>query len=269
MKAFKKLFFGLCAIALLSSCEKVIEVELEDHEPQLYIAADLSLVDEQLEVIIGKTSPYFAAGASEMIESATVILSDDQGNSYSVPHQGNGVYLLDIIPNTDRTYTLTANVEGQDYVASSFLPSTVMLNELVPTFQAASGPIPEGNIVWMRYQDPAGESNYYRAVHWVNDTLQLAGEDLIIFDDALNDGIYAATPLFQKFFDSGDVLRVQLIHCDQDSYEYYNSLADIVSSGQGPNGGSAAPGNPNTNWSGGIDGKFTAFSSTELTITIP
>lgn len=269
MKTLKTIAFALSVLVLFSSCEKVIEVELEDQEPQLYIDADLSLADEQLEVIIGKTSPYFAAGESEMIETATVILSDDQGNTFNVPHQGNGVYVLDIIPNSGRTYTVSASVEGQDYMASSYLPAPVTLDALVPTFQEASGPLPEGNIVRMRYQDPTGEANWYRAVHWVNDTLQLAGEDLIIFDDALNDGLYTAVPLFQKFFDSGDDLRVELIHFDQASYEYYNSLADIISSGQGPNGGSAAPGNPNTNWSGGIDGKFTAYSSTQLSIVIP
>ena len=56
---------------------------------------------------------------------------------------------------------------------------------------------------------------------------------------------------------------VELWGIDRANYYYFNGLAED------PGAGTAAPGNPETNLSGGVLGVFTVAATSRLTVTIP
>ncbi|MEM6265488.1 MAG: DUF4249 domain-containing protein, partial [Bacteroidota bacterium] len=255
------LAFGLTMMA----CEKVIDVDLNEADRQLVIEAQLEEGEHVFEVYVTETGPYFSAGEQPIIRDAVVRLTDDQGLDELIPVNDDGFYTATIRAQAGRTYTLMVEIQGEVYQATSFLPSQVVLEDLLPEFQEARGPIEEGYLLYFYYNDPPNVPNFYRAVHRINGVAQLTGEDLQVVNDNINDGSYTRFPLFGQIFDPGDTVEVELIHFDEASYDYFSSLGDIIDTGGGPNSGSAAPANPVTNWRGPADilGYFTAYSSSK------
>lgn len=269
MKKFNILWSLLFGFVMLTACEKVIDVDLDEADPKLVIEAKLQEGTHEFEVQISYSAPYFENELPEYVNDAEVTLIDGNGNSVKVPFFQKGIYKLDYTALSSMFYTLEVSLDGRNYSASSFLPEKIELNEVYAD-EAPNNAFAEGDFnVLYRYNDPAGVENYYRVLHAVDGEFQNDGDDLIILNDNLNDGSSARIPLLQKFFNSGETVTIVLIHFDEASYDYFNSLSDIVSDANGPNAGSAAPGNPNSNWSGDVLGYFSAFSSDTLGLEIP
>ena len=89
-----------------------------------------------------------------------------------------------------------------------------------------------------------------------------------VLNDNRNDGNQVRTSLMMKTFQSGDLVEIELIHFDEASYNYFSTLGDIIGSSRGPNSGSAAPGNPISNWTNGALGYFSAYSADVAEIVI-
>jgi len=266
MKYIKLLPFAI--ISLFFSCEKVIDIDLNESEKQVVIEAKLSEGTQSFSVIISQTAPYFESQSPQSVDNAIVTLRDETGSALLIPFQQNGIYTSEVTAISGRTYTLDVQIEDKIYTANTFLPEKVELTELYTEFRAAMGPNDEGYLVYFRYEDPPGVKNYYRVVHSVNGVPQNTGEDLQVLNDDFNDGSNARFALFQQFFQIQDTVEVVLQHFDETSYDYYNSLGDIVSGGVGFGGGSVAPGNPNSVWSDDALGYFSAIHSDTLSIIV-
>ncbi len=263
---FYLILFGL--FLSLTACEKVIEIDLEDASPEWVVEANLAEGKNWFEVRISQTTSYFSNETPPAKEGARVLLSDDKGNTYPLTELGNGLYGDTITAEVNTLYTLTAEIDENTYTAQSFLKPSVPVLSLEAEFQNAFGPRADGYIATFTYQDPPNEANYYRAVYFIDGEKQTGGEALIILNDLLNDGNVPRVSLVQEVLEEGQELRVALWHIDEASYNYFTSLGDIIGAGRGPNQGSAAPGNPNSNWSGGILGYFTAYSASQEQITV-
>ena len=262
------IFLLIASLFLFSSCEEVIEIDLNTSNPQVVIEAQLQEGQHPFTVQISETTDYFDSAPPVFIDNATVVLSDNEGESINIPLSDNGKYEAEVEAVAGKTYSLEVNIDGERYVASSFLPEQVKIMDLEAQFQEENAFLDEGYLVFTRFEDDPDDKNYYRFIHTVNDTLQNGGNDLQVLDDDLFNGGFARVPLFQKIFNTGEVVSVMLYHIDKASYDYYNSLSDIVGE-DGPNSGSAAPGNPTTNWSNNALGFFSAYSVDALSIEIP
>ena len=266
----KSILYILVLFAIsLTACEKVIDVDLEEADTQYVVEAQLQEGEHPFEVVITTTSPYFESGLPQPVGSATVVLTDGQGNRTQINHVQNGRYTAMVNAVAGQTYTLEATINDVTYTAESFLPPKIELTEVYTEFQEATGFFDAGYLVYFRYQDPGEVSNYYRAIHYIDGVVQKEGDDMQVLDDVLNNGGEARFPVFGHTFNSGETVKLELIHFDEKSYDYFFSLSDILGDGGGPRGGSAAPGNPNTNWSGGLLGYFSAYSSDTLSVVVP
>jgi len=264
-----KLIISLIAITIgLPSCEKVIEIELESATPQLVIEAQLQAGQHPFSVAISKTAPYFEDELPQRIEDAIVTLTKEDGTEITIPHIEEGLYLSPVLAEMNQQYTLTVEIDNEKYIAQSYLPEVVPLIDVFSEYQAAIGPFQEGYTVNFTYQDPSGVDNFYRFVHSINGEKQLKGSDLQVRNDIANDGGIVTFPLIQQIFEVGDTVEVEIVSFDEASYSYFSSLGDIIGSGQGPGGSSAAPGNPVSNWDKEVLGYFSAFSSDTKTIII-
>ena len=265
----KHLLF-LLALLCLTACETVIDVELDETEPREVIEATLNGETGVLSVRITTTGPYFEAGSVLPVGDATVELRNDQtAEVLQIAENSTGTFVATLNATPGTEYTLRVQTPENEYIARSRLPAPVDIAEISSEFQEARGPQEEGYRLEFRFQDPPGEQNFYRLVHSVNGIPQREGDDLLVTEDILFDGGFARVQLFQQTFELADTVRLELWHIDAAGYEYYNSLADIlVTDGNRPNSGSAAPGNPTSNWSNDALGYFSAYYPTQREIVV-
>lgn len=264
------LWYILIALAILqTSCEKTIDVDLKNAAPRIVIEAVLEQGKNDFTVLISTTSDYFTNEGYSTIDNAEVTLTNSAGDSVIVPFVESGKYKIKLNALEGVQYYLSVNANGINYQATSYLPNSITLDSTELEFRKSTPQADEGYAVFLRFNDPSSNSNYYRVLHAVDGRYAKEGDDLQIVDDRLFNGGNARLPIFGKTFEQGDSLKIVLIHFDEAAYEYFNSLSDIIGSGGGPAGGTAAPGNPNTNWNNDALGYFIAQNSDTLALLIP
>lgn len=265
----KRIIIFIALAVAFSSCEKVIDVELNEADPKVVMEALMVEGTFDFDVSLSYTSNFFTSTTPEPITNATVTLSDDAGTSVTIAHLASGIYR---IPNftavSDRIYTLRASLNGEVYTASAYLPPVVPIDSLKhedQPFSGFGGEEPTQQVFCM-FTDPGGIDNYYRLVGYKNGREYDSPFDLIVFDDQVSDGRAAEVPFFTRDFVAGDTVTLELRNIDAGVYDYYYTLGEILGSGGGP--GAAAPANPNTNIEGGAIGYFGAMSLTRDTIVV-
>ena len=239
---------------LIASCEKVIDVDLNSADPKTVIEANLQEGEHLFSVRVYQTKDYFSDEPTTYFDHAVVTLSDGSGETVTLVAAGEGLYDAPVIAEAGKTYTLQVIHAGETFTASSTLPKVTELKQL--SFKEIDLPGEENNLeVYVHFDDRAGERNFYRILVAVNDSLE---QDLQYFNDKYTDGNdvkWSLNNLYQK----GDYLNVELRSTDEAAYEYYNTLAPILSGDTG-----TAPGNPISNWQGGALGYFIAYSSSSI-----
>jgi hypothetical protein len=254
-------------ITSCSSCEKIIDVSLNDATPQMVVVGNLRQGAGDFNVTVSKSGGFYATGNPAKVTGAKITLQKNNDVPVLLTHAGNGEYKLNGYAATaSNNYTLRVEESGKMYTASSFLPPRVMLDSITYEFQPATVFVEEGYLIYCELNDPPGVKNYYRLILTVNDRLRNNGTDLFVFNDELTDGRHIKIPLFLSRFKAQDKVSIELVSIDEKVYKYFETLATIVNvNGQQP----AAPANPLTNWSPEILGYFSATSSSAKTIILP
>ncbi|NME66996.1 DUF4249 domain-containing protein [Flammeovirga aprica] len=267
MKSIQLIVSVIVIAFLVTACEKVIDVDLKDAAPRIVIEAVLMEGENDFEVKISKTAPYFDNSPSEKIDNASITLKyNDQ--TIDVPSKGNGSYSVPVNAVINTEYHLEVNVDNEVYNASTTMLDKVAIDTIYSEYEEGFGPRESGYYVYIKYTDPGDVENFYRLTHDLNGEYQNTENDLRVFNDLRNNGNQPKTSLGFKVFEIGDVVDVKLIHFDEPSYDYFNSLNDIIGGGGGPSGGSAAPGNPLSNWSNNALGYFSAYNYDSASITV-
>lgn len=256
------------SILLFSSCEKIIDIELNEAESTFVIEALLQKGTTNFTVSVTRTADYFDNALPQTIDNAVITLTNHLGIAINVPFKGNGIYQETITAVAEFTYQLDVAIDGETYTAMSYLPPVVVLDSLNAEYNEETPFSDEGYRIYCEFQDPVDQLNYYRFVQTINGELQDEPEDFFIRDDKIFDGNQIQLPLFGRVFQDTDTVSIEMRCMDRASYDYLLSLGELIGASQGP-GGSAAPGNPATNWSGNILGYFSAYSSTSKTIILP
>ncbi|MBO6516267.1 MAG: DUF4249 domain-containing protein [Bacteroidia bacterium] len=267
-RLFKSIVFITLSFVLFS-CEKVIDLELDESSSRIVIEANLLEGENQFIVSVSQTASYYDSSLPMAIEDAEVRLTDNTNKvTYDIPHQTNGLYIQNVEGLSNTSYTLSVMHNGNEYTAVSYLPKEVELSKL--EIEEDDDDDDEGNYrLFVRFHDPAGERNFYRVVYTRMGEKVGRNSSLNITDDDFFDGGHARLRFRGNRYDLGDTVAVDLIHMDQASFEYFSSLEDILGSSFGPGGPSAAaPGNPTTNWSLGAVGYFTAGNANRKVIII-
>ncbi len=261
----KKLFYILFAFTAFTSCQKVIDVDLNEANPAHVIEANYSAEDSTLRVRITVTSNYFDNTPSPEVNNAIVEIVNASGIITSVPFSSNGTYILSAYaPEFNTEYTLNVSIDGANYSAQCKMSSPVQLDPI--TYEYFDGFFGSGGgyAPFMNFNDPAGETNYYQVLLSRNDTLFNTLDDFFTQDDQLTDGNYVQRPLFlNNFYQLNDSVHMELRSIDKRIYDYIDEAQSISGSQN-----SAAPGNPTNNWSNGALGYFSAYSSSHQSVII-
>lgn len=258
MKLFVRLFF-LSSI-VLSACEKVIEPDLKNTEPQLVIEAEISDQPQSSQVRISMSTAFTQPGSFNGVTDAIVTITDDLGNSESLMMQSPGIYqsaTLTGVPG--RTYFLMVYYEGKEYTSTCKMPAAVTIDTLLQNTQTANGNT--RRFLIPVYNDPSAETNFYRIKVYANNE---PIDKIFARTDRLTNGTYVTQPVGPFFLDliPGDTAKVVLYGIDESVYNYFNGLEQTL------DGNSAAPANPPSNISGGCLGYFSAHSQSTSSILV-
>ncbi|MBI3134229.1 MAG: DUF4249 domain-containing protein [Bacteroidetes bacterium] len=252
------------SLAVFSSCEKVIELELNEAPPKIVVEAVLKDGPGNNSVLLSYTSAVYTDQTFDKISGADVRVTDKDGNEYLFPEDTYipGYYhnpTFEVLPEND--YTLTVNVNGEiitSHCHSFAKPGIDSLAYYPSPFSA----IAEDTIYMIDYYsvDNVNEVNHYRLRIWIN------GEEQTDYyyignDDFINGQSYNA-PFFGADAYSGDTVFVELITLDKANYTYLYTLSSNASN-------STAPANPTSNLEGNAIGYFGAFSTDTMSVVIP
>lgn len=267
MKFLKSLLILSLAVIAFSSCEKVIDVKLNNADKKLVIDAQITNVAGTCKVIISRTKEFSSNNELDGVSGATIEILGDDGTVFSLADIGGGVYESDGATGLPgHTYELKITVEGKTYTATSTMPEFVTFDSLSVEKQKFFDE--EQVFANVSFKDPVGGRNYYRFVQHVND-YKIPGYSLL--DDDLSDGKDIRSTLYFFLDDdiepvkSGDEFIVEMQGIDAAVYKYWFSLEQSASG----SGNSAAPANPVSNIKGDALGYFSAHTRQVKTIIVP
>ena len=105
------IFFSL--IILLTSCENVIEIELDYMKPKLVIEGVINDFDNQCIIKLSKTTDYFNQKTNPTVSGAVITLTDNAGTIIKFNETEPGNYLGESVQTkSDINYTLSILSEG-------------------------------------------------------------------------------------------------------------------------------------------------------------
>lgn len=258
----KSLFLIIISLFLFTSCEKEIDLDLADQSGKIVIEANITDQAGPYYVKITKSVAFTENNVYPVIKDATVVLSDNTGQTETLKYIGEGFYETKLFSAVQgRTYTLKVSAEGKEYTAQSKMPEAVLLDDLQQDSFLVAGEL--SYTLLPIFTDPPALGNRYLFSYTVNNS----GKTFEAFSDNVNNGMVNQRPLFLPNEDDdgdgektkvGDTIHVEMQCIDTNIYTYYSSLLQIIDGG-GPGGG-ITPSNPPSNINNGALGYFSAHT---------
>ena len=252
------------ALALAAfSCQKVISVDLNNANPQMVTEAIVTDQPGPYTVSLSTSGDYFTPSLYfPPVTHAFVTITDNLGVTDTLKEVLPGSYHTSVLHGgPGRTYNLRVVAEGKEYDAISTMPPRVPIDTLVALHARES----DGDQIYNLYvifKDPPAPGNYYRMNLRVSVPISpdsIDGRRYHLYNDKLTNGNEAAVKIrMRNHFQPGDTVWVDLLSIDKASYDYFNTLNNVLTSDRSPT--SLAPANPNSNLTNGALGYFAAFS---------
>lgn len=258
---FKGRLLILAALFIFSSCEEVIDLNLENADSKIVIEGN---VNDQLEnqyVKISKTIPFNTSNSFNGFKGAKVTLSTAGSSPIAFLEVSDGVYKstpFKGIPG--KTYKLEVLAEGKVYTAESTMPLPVIPDSVgfkKLNFFGNTNIYPT-----VFYKDPANIQNQYRYILKINNKFQSD----IVSEDRFNDGNEVSDIIIYDGDDikSGDTINIEMQAIDRNVFKYYFAISQIGGNGGPP----VAPANPNSNFNNGALGIFSAYTKSSISVVL-
>lgn len=257
-------------LLVFSSCEEVIEIDLNSSNPRMVVEGNINL-DSIAKIRLSYTTDYFHNEDPVLIDNAIVVLSDDRGNVEQLSHYGMGYYYSYKIRGMENTeYELSITVEDEEYVGETRLfpePDIASIYYGESFFQAPTAP---GDTFRTNYNitinilDDPDEENYY-LLNFSRNNGGYQAFYLTTSDDFVSEQGFISFTTFMFEFNLGDTVGINVQSIDQDSYWFLNEMNDAI--GVGPSAMST-PYNPHSNFGEGVLGYFMARSQRDTVIYI-
>ena len=257
----------LATALLLSSCQKVISVKLDTASTQYVIVGTLTDQPGVCQVSVTQSKSFSENNSFPGVSGATVTI-ENNGVTTPLPETSSGVYqttALTGIPGN--TYHLTVTIGSQLFTASSTMPQPVALDSIYTSTESLSNK----KYITVVYHDPAGISNYYHFVQYVNGKKE---KTIFADSDEFTDGQTIKSQLTfnndnsdpARDIKTGDSVTLTMFCTDAAVYKYWFSL----NNGATGSSQSASPANPVSNISGeSVTGYFSAQTFQTRTILVP
>lgn len=261
------LFGMLLFLLLFSSCEEVIELNLNDAAKKYVIEATLTNQANGAKVLISQTKSYADENEFIGVSGAIVEITDETGNTTRLTETAKkGIYTNATLKGSPtKNYKLKVLVGGETYTANSTMPAIVKLDDIYAyELNLFDGPRLYTHI---RYTDPKDVKNFYRFLEYKNNVYT---KSIMVANDEFTDGKQINRTIFPYKFDEesrlrkGDKIKLEFLNIDEPIYNYWFSVKD----GAQRASDSAAPANPASNIKGGAIGYFSAHTYQTLSYTV-
>jgi hypothetical protein len=263
----KNIIILITTTILFCSCEKVINVDLKNAEPNIVIEGIVDNSGNGASVKISKSMAFSATTPAPTVSGATVKIIDNLGNNFTLNETNPGFYTnTSLIGQVGRTYTLTVQNAGKTYMGKSSIPRQMFIDTVYQETVSIPSNTPGGNasmgkIASLVYTDTPGFGDNVQVIQTINSKVD---NNLQFGDDQFTDGgnlPFQLYPNVNTKIKTGDVIKVELRCIDRAVYKYLLGIFEIQS-------GNTVPANPESNISGGCLGYFSAHTSDTKTITI-
>jgi len=105
---------------ILSSCEDIVDIELEDFPESLVVDAWINDLPEDQIIVLSQTNNYFENVSTPKISDARVSVMRNNDTELVFESQGEGRYVYSgDIGNIGDTYELNIEFDGKQYCANS------------------------------------------------------------------------------------------------------------------------------------------------------
>ncbi|MFT3824704.1 MAG: DUF4249 domain-containing protein [Chitinophagaceae bacterium] len=259
----------ILGVLTLSSCEKVISVNLNNTEKKYVVEGILTNQANSAKVLISQTNDFDDDNNFPAISGAQVTITDANGATTTLTEGSAGTYTASLQGVPGKTYSLKVVINGTTFTASSTMPQPVPLDTVYITDESIFGDTRK--TVNVKYKDPVGTGNNYRFIQYVNSVKE---KTIFVRNDDLSDGRTVDIPLWVRNdnnddndddkIKSGDIVKVDMLCIDAAVYKYWFSL-DQSATGES----NVTPANPVSNIQGGALGYFSAHTLQSKTITVP
>jgi len=214
--------------ALLSSCKKIIDVDLNDDESKrVVVDAVFTTMQKKHVVKLNLTANYFSADITPQISGATVNISDGT-TTYPFTETSPGIYesaaTASAKPNA--SHTLTIDYDGKTYTSTNYCDSVPPLDSINVVLDIISD---EYQILFSTHEKP-GYGDYYAWQIFINGTLynDTITEQLANGDNYLPDGTvfvqFPLTTIVKEELNSGDVVTVAQHAISKETYDAYQAI---------------------------------------------
>ncbi len=263
----------LFGVVMLTSCEKVIDINLKESKPRLVVEGAITLSNGPFFVKLSTSGDFFTGEGIVPVTNATGYITTSYGDSDSLVNMGNGVYrTISLIAIPNSLYTLHLNYDKQNYTASDSLPEMAYIDSINYSISEFGNSGPPGDIEYDTYfdfrcyfDDPVYRTNYYML------SLSINGEQVegrrgkyYLLSDEFSNGKHIAYPFFGVGAYYNDTVTISLSAVGRATYDYFRTLNDAISQG----GMGSTPYNPISNVSNNALGYFGTFTLDRKTLII-
>jgi Domain of unknown function (DUF4249) len=238
-------------IFTITSCEKVINVDLKNADPKLVIEGVVDNSGKPAKVVLSKSVAFSINNIYPAVSGATVKVIDNLGNSYTLSENPLGTYTnATLIGVPGRTYNMTVQAEGKTYTASSRMPLQVNLDSVFQEKITITKPIVFASALFV---DPVGFGNYYNFIQTVNGK---RSKNIYAIDDIYQDGGIVINQLFDQdnSLKPGDKVKIEMQCINKLTYRYLVGLQDLQFN-------NSVPANPDNNITNNALGFFSAHTA--------
>jgi hypothetical protein len=259
-------WLGLLVPCFLS-CEKVIDVPLEESDRRIVVEGVLRDQPGNNYVLLSKTGSVYDESNFEKISGAVVTVTDESGVVHTlteVPGEP-GKYTNAILQTVaDNAYTLSVLTGGETITSTCETFFTPALDSLFYIEQIGSFGVGSDTtyLVFFNFVDNETQDNYYRINAWINGVKE---DVYYISNDDLFGGQTYTQPIYASTVEKGDTVLLELVSMDEANYTYFYSLASASAGGPF----APTPSNPVSNLEGNAIGYFGAYTTDTMSIVIP
>lgn len=255
---FHYFLLGLLLIGLLSACEDVIDIDLDEGTPQLSVDAWLTDQVSTQVIKLRTTRAYFDNQAAPLVLGASVTVEDSEGNVFEfTDDDNNGDYTwtpsspAEVLGVIGRDYTLTVSYDGETYQATSTARRTPRIDSLVYEFREERLGNPGGYYASIYARDLPGAGDCYWIRTFKNGEFINRPSDInLAYDAGFSpggniDGLYFITPIreginsfvddgdngFLPPYEVGDHIRVEIYSITEDAYFFFQEVRTQLTNG--------------------------------------
>ncbi|RDI13151.1 DUF4249 domain-containing protein [Flavobacterium sp. AG291] len=232
MRYFKFLF-AIITFSFFTSCEEVVDVDLETAPPRLVVDASLDWIkgtDGSQQTIKLTTTTGYYNPVIPVVSGATVFVTNSTGTQFDfIEEPGTGLYnCTNFEPVIGETYTLTVVTNGTTYKAIETLYSCPDIENII---QDNEGGI-LGDEIEVRYffKDNGDEDNWYLSRF---DTEVLPYPEYDAMEDRFNQGNMMFNFFSDEDLKAGQTVAITLNGISKQYYNYMRQLTEIADGGAG------------------------------------